>query len=76
MDSLMSTLGIDKLPEADRIQLVDEILESLGDDRELPPISPALADELDRRVARLESGQSKTTAWEEVMRRVAEKYKL
>lgn len=73
MESLISTLGIDRLPEADRIQLVDEILESLGEDREPPPITEAQARELDRRLARLESGESKTSPADEVIARISAK---
>jgi putative addiction module component (TIGR02574 family) len=66
MDSLMVSLGIDRLPETERLQLAEEILESLGDDRELPPLSTVQCEELDRRLARMESGDYKTTPWEEV----------
>ena len=69
----MASLGIDRLSTEDRIRLVDEILESLPADREPPPLTEAQARELDRRLARLESGESKTTAWKVVYERLQEK---
>ena len=41
MSSLIRSLGVDQLSEAEQVQLAEEILESLGADREPPPISEA-----------------------------------
>ena len=70
MTSLMASLGIDRLSNAERLQLVDEILEELSDDRELPPLTESQRQELDRRLAALEGNPSKGSPWEEVEARV------
>jgi putative addiction module component (TIGR02574 family) len=62
----MLTLGIDKLSDADRIRLVEEILDSLTDQRELGPITASQRQELDRRLEGLEKGNTKFSPWDEV----------
>jgi putative addiction module component (TIGR02574 family) len=70
MSSLMSSLGVDRLSEAEQVQLAEEILESLGADREPPPISEATMRELDRRVAYLDAHPDAGSPWEEVKARI------
>jgi putative addiction module component (TIGR02574 family) len=70
MSSLMVSLGIDRLSTAERLQLVGEILDSLGTDREPPPLTEAQRRELDRRVAALEANPAGLSPWEEVEARV------
>jgi putative addiction module component (TIGR02574 family) len=67
--SLLTTLGIDRLPTTDRLQLVDEILDNLPDSEE-PPLTDAQRQELDRRVADLDAGKSPLSPWAEVEARV------
>jgi putative addiction module component (TIGR02574 family) len=70
MSTLMSSLGVDRLSPAERVQLVEEILDSLDADREPPPLTDAQRQELDRRLAILEANPAGASAWEEVEARV------
>ena len=70
MLTLMATLGIDKLTVADRLQLVDEIWDSLDVEPEPPLLSDAQRDELQRRLAVLEADPTAVSSWEEVEARV------
>lgn len=70
MPSLMSTLGIDRLSPAERVQLVEEILDSLDEDRASPPLTVAQRQELDRRLAALDADPAGMSAWDEVEARI------
>jgi len=70
MSTLMTTLGIDRLSEAEQVQLAEEILDSLGADREPPPISDAVRRELDRRIAYLDANPNAGAPWAEVKARI------
>ena len=70
MSSLMTKLGIDRLSEAERTQLLDELLDSFAGDREPPPMSEALKQELDRRIAYLDAHPEAGSPWEEVKARI------
>jgi putative addiction module component (TIGR02574 family) len=75
MSSLMRSLGVDRLSEAEQVQLAEEIFESLGEDREPPPMSDALRQELDRRVALLDANPNAVSTWDEVKGRVLARLK-
>ncbi len=49
----LEQLGIDRLTTAERLALVQEILDSVAADQPRPPLSDAKRQELDRRSARL-----------------------
>jgi putative addiction module component (TIGR02574 family) len=70
MSSLMRFLGVDRLSEAEQVQLAEEIFESLGEDREPPPLSDMLRSELDRRVAFLDANPDSGRPWQEVKARI------
>jgi putative addiction module component (TIGR02574 family) len=70
MSSLMRSLGVDRLSEELQVQLAEEILESVGTDREPPPITEAQWQELDRRLALLDANPDAVSPWEEVEARV------
>jgi len=70
MPSLMETLGINRLSEEERLQLADEIYESVGDERKLPPLSDAHRRELDERLERLDAGTVKSSPLDEVRARL------
>jgi putative addiction module component (TIGR02574 family) len=70
MSSLMRSLGVDRLSEAEQVQLAEEILESVGVDREPPPLTEAHWQELDRRLALLDANPDAVSPWEEVEARV------
>jgi putative addiction module component (TIGR02574 family) len=66
MASLITSLGIDRLDPSQKIQLVGEILDSLDGERELPPLTEAQRQELDRRLAILAANPAGMSTWEEV----------
>jgi len=66
----MTSLGIDGLSPSERMQLVEEILDSLDDVRESYPLTEAMRCELDRRLAVLEADPSKVSSWEDAEARV------
>ncbi len=70
MARLMTSLGIDGLSPSERMQLVEEILDSLDDVRESYPLTEAMRCELDRRLAVLEADPSKVSSWEDAEARV------
>lgn len=73
MASLITALGIDRLSEAERLLLVEEILESLDGDRPPPPLTEAQRRELERRLAALEANPEAGSPWKEVEARVLAK---
>ena len=70
MSALMTSLGIDRLSPAERLQLVGEILDSLDAERATLPLTEAQLQELDRRLASLEANPAAVSPWEEVEARV------
>ena len=66
MSSLLNTLGIDRLSVEDRLQLVQEIWDSLEADVERLPLTEAQRREIDRRVAALDAKPEAITPWEVV----------
>lgn len=70
MSSLMTTLGVDRLTIAERLQLLEEISDSLGPAVEPQPLSEAQKQELDRRLAALNANPSAVRPWEEVPARI------
>lgn len=70
MVSLITTLGIDRMSAADRLQIVRELLDTLAPEGEAPPLLDSQRQELDRRTAALDAGTMKHSSWEEVEARV------
>jgi putative addiction module component (TIGR02574 family) len=68
--SLISTLGIDQLSFEERLQLVEEIWDSIGENVVQRPLSEARRQELSRRLAALDADPESTHPWEEVEARV------
>jgi putative addiction module component (TIGR02574 family) len=66
MASLINSLGIDRLSVEERLQLVQEIWDSLGSDAERLPLSDAQIRELDRRIATLDADPGAVIPWEAV----------
>jgi putative addiction module component (TIGR02574 family) len=75
MSSLLSSLGIDRLSVVERIQLVQEIWDSLVPDAEQLPITEAQRLELDRRLAALEANPDDVVSWEEVEARALARFR-
>lgn len=61
-----------KLPVADRLQLVEDLWDSIAEDspEEAFPVSPELAEELDRRLAEFEADPDSALPWEQVRERI------
>lgn len=53
------------LPEIERAELTGLLLDSLESDRD-PSVEAAWAEEIERRVRQIDSGEVKTIPWEEV----------
>jgi putative addiction module component (TIGR02574 family) len=70
MSSLIDSLGIDRLSHAERLQLLEELLDSIDADREAPPLTEAQRQELDHRLAILESDPTAVSSWEQVQSRI------
>jgi putative addiction module component (TIGR02574 family) len=70
MSSLISTLGIDRLSAEERLQLAEEIWDSLDDEPPAPLLTDAFRRELDRRIAALDANPDAVTPWREVEARV------
>jgi putative addiction module component (TIGR02574 family) len=66
MSSLLNTLGIDRLTPAERLQLLQEIWDSLAHDVEVLPLTEPQRQELDRRLAALDADPNRVVSWEEV----------
>ena len=50
----------------DRVELVNQIWDSIADDNGVPPITDSLRTELDRRIAVYESDPSNVVTWEQI----------
>jgi putative addiction module component (TIGR02574 family) len=66
----MTTLGIDRLSAAERLQLAQELYDSLGDESPPPSLTDAQCKELDRRLDALDANPEAVSPWEEVEARV------
>ena len=66
MPSLLNTLGIDRLSVEDRLQLIQEIWDSLEAGGEQLPLTEAQEREIDRRIAALDADPHAVTPWEVV----------
>jgi putative addiction module component (TIGR02574 family) len=75
MSSLMTSLGIDRLSVAERLRLVQEIWDSIAPAVEQLPLTQAQRDELDRRLAALESNPDNVIPWEEVEARALTRFR-
>ena len=66
MSPAMRTLGIDKLPAAERIVLLQDIWDSLVDEEAVPEVTEAQKRDLDRRLARLDAHPENVLTWEQI----------
>ena len=74
MPSLLASFGIDRLSVEERIQLVQEIWDSLVPSAEQLPLTDAQRDELDRRLAALQGDPTNVVPWEEVEARARARF--
>ena len=62
----LQTLGIDQLSRDERLELVQEIWDSIAAEDGTMPLSQAQRDELDRRLAAHRANPSAAIPWEDV----------
>ena len=74
-DSSINIGALKQLSVAERIQLVEDLWDSIIEDApdDAFPISPELAAELDRRVAELKANPELGAPWDEVRRGILER---
>ena len=73
----MSTIDIADIRQLtvdERIRLIQEIWESIATDSEHPPLTPAQAKELDRRIESYRRDPSRTIPAEDVFRELRERF--
>ncbi|MGP0068908.1 MAG: addiction module protein [Isosphaeraceae bacterium] len=75
MSTLITALGIDRLSVGERLQLVQEIWDSLEDEVSILPLSEAQKQELDRRLASLDANPDAVVPWEEVEARALARFR-
>jgi putative addiction module component (TIGR02574 family) len=75
MPSLITSLGIDRLSPHEKIQLVQEIWGSIASSAEQLPLTDAQRQELERRLAALQSNPSNVIPWEEVEARAFARFR-
>jgi putative addiction module component (TIGR02574 family) len=61
------------LPTDEKLKLVEELWDSIAED-ELPPLTQAQLDEIERREAYLEANPDSARPWEEVYERLRARY--
>jgi len=61
---------IAKLPVEERIQLVQDIWDTVAADNEVPDLTEQQKQELDRRIAELDADPNNVLTWEEIKARV------
>ena len=66
MSPAMKTLGIDKLPAAERITLLQDIWDSLVEEQAIPEVTEAQKRDLDRRIAELDANPENVLTWEQI----------
>ena len=66
MQTTLQTYGIDRLPISDRIELVQDIWDSIAAEAESYALTPSQQDEIDRRLESHESNPHAATPWEQV----------
>jgi putative addiction module component (TIGR02574 family) len=65
-------IDISKLSPEERLDLIEELWDSLSADPARIPLTEAQADELDRRLAEMEQDDSLGIPWETVLARIRE----
>lgn len=66
----MPAIDIDKLAPEERLQLIEDLWESLRTQPDDVHLTPAQRAELDRRLDELDRGEAQLVPWDEVKRRI------
>lgn len=71
-DSAVSLDSLRRLPVAERLQLVEDLWDSIAVETPAAdvPMTPALAAELDRRLKDLDEGRERLLTWDEARKRI------
>ena len=72
MAALMTALGLEKLTTAERMQLADELLDSVPESTR-PPLPESMKEYLDRRLEAIKEDPLSGSPYEEVMARLRRK---
>jgi putative addiction module component (TIGR02574 family) len=75
MSVSIKSLGIDRLAVEDRLDLVEQIWDSIAADSAAVPLTDPQRAELDRRIADHETNPDDVVSWEQVKAAVAERLK-
>jgi putative addiction module component (TIGR02574 family) len=67
----IQSLGIDRLPIPQRMQLVEDIWNSIAAEGQLSEVPTSHKEELDRRLADLEKNPEAGSTWDEVKSRLS-----
>jgi putative addiction module component (TIGR02574 family) len=70
MSTVLNSLGLDRLPRADRLVLVQELWDSIVAEGP-PPLTNAQRQEIERRVAEDDANPDDVIPWEQVKARTA-----
>jgi len=75
LSSIMASSPVDlsRLSVSERLALLEELWDSLASEGAAAPISPALAAELDRRLAEMERDPDAGSPWEDVRARIEQR---
>ena len=68
-------IEIEKLDVDERLDLIEELWESLASDPRQVPVPESHKPELDRRLDQIEAGDDKGIPWEEVLNRIRNRLK-
>jgi putative addiction module component (TIGR02574 family) len=75
MSVSIKSLGIDRLAVEDRLELVEQIWNSIAADSPAVPLTDQQRAELDRRIADHETNPDDVVSWEDVKASVSERLK-
>jgi putative addiction module component (TIGR02574 family) len=75
MSPSLKSLGIDRLSIEERLALVEELWDSIAQDRAAVPLTDAQCAELDRRLAEHEAHPDDVVSWEDVKASIAARLK-
>ena len=75
MAASMKSLGIDRLGLEERIELVEEIWDSIATNNEALPLTEAQRVELDRRIAEHEANPEDVVPWHDVQTSLSKRLK-
>ncbi|MBX9678233.1 MAG: addiction module protein [Gemmataceae bacterium] len=74
MKPTIHSLGLDRLPLEDRLDLAEQLWQSVDEELKLEPLSDSQRAELDRRLADAEMHPEKDVPWETVAKQAHERW--